>query len=185
MNIAWVLADGVALDPLLDMNILKNVGSCWGSWQTWRACQTDNVICNDPVKANDLITRKFQQTCNFYIPNSTFQQLGRPEIVRVYEGEFTHDVDHQDEIVAMHLASSSSDIVLLLGFDFAEQAVNPDRLQQHRAQNYRGLIRQAIKDNDHVQWLVVDHVGKIGPDLSILENLSQDTMSNVLALAGG
>jgi hypothetical protein len=148
---------------------------------TWRSCQTDNVICNDPVKANELVKRNFQNTCNFYIPNSVFQQLGRPEGVRLYEGAFSHDVEHQDEIVAVHLVTGASDIVLLLGFDLTAHAPNPDRLEEHRAQNYRGLIRQAIKDNEHIQWVLVDHPGEIGKDM-ILDNLTTDTMSNVLKL---
>lgn len=182
MNISWVLADSVVLDPLQDITELKNIGAFWGSWQTWRACQTDNVICNDSRKASDLIQRNFQRTCNFYISNSVFQQLDRPEGVRLFEGTFTHDVDHHDEIVAMHLVTGTSDIVLLLGFDLTEKLVNPDRLEQHRAQNYRGLIRQAIAANDHIQWVLVDHPGEIGKDMSNLENLTADTMQNVLAL---
>lgn len=181
MNISWVVSDSVILDPLMDVTSLKNIGSIWGSWSTWRSCQTDNVVCNDPVKANDLIKRDFQKTCNFYIPNSVFQQLSRPSGVQIYEGAFEHDVDHQDDIVAVHLVTSNSDIVLLLGFDFTERAPNPDRLQEHRVQNYRGLIRQAIKSNDHIQWVLVDHPGEISKDM-ILDNLTIDSMDNVLKL---
>lgn len=181
MNISWVLSDSAILDPLQDISALKNIGAFWGSWRTWRAYQTDNVICNDSVKANDLIQREFQKSCNFYIPNSVFQQLSRPEGVNLYEGSFTHDVEHRDEIVAMHLVTGTSDIVLLLGFDFTEHPPNPDRLQEHRVQNYRGLARQAIKDNDHIQWVLVDHPGEIVKDMS-LDNLTVDTMSNVLKL---
>lgn len=181
MNVSWILSDSVVLDPTLDVDPLKNIGSFWGSWMTWRSCQTDNVICNDPVKANELVKRNFQNTCNFYIPNSVFQQLGRPDNVRLYEGAFAHDVDHQDEIVAMHLVTGTSDIVLMLGFDLTNHAPTPDRLEEHRRQNYRGLIRQAIKDNDHIQWVLVDHQGEIGKDM-ILDNLTVDTMSSVLKL---
>lgn len=181
MNISWVLSDSVLLDPTLDITPLKNIGSFWGSWSTWRSCQTDNVICNDPIKAGELIKRDFQKICNFYIPNSVFQQLGRPDGARIYEGEFSHDVEHRDEIVALHLVTGNSDIVLLLGFNFSEHVPNPDRLVEHRAQNYRGLIRQAIKDNNHIQWVLVDHPDEIGKDM-ILDNLTKDTMSNVLKL---
>ena len=181
MNVSWVLSDSAVLDPLQNIAELKNIGSFWGSWRTWRAWQTDNVICNDSVKASDLIRRDFQKTCNFYISNSVFQQLSRPDGVRLYEGTFTHDVDHQDEIVAMHLVTGTSDIILMLGFDFTELSSNPDRLQEHRNQNYRGLIRQTIKSNDHIQWVLVDHMGEIGKDM-ILDNLTVDTMSNVLKL---
>ena len=180
MNINWVLADSIVLDPTTDITQLKNLGSIWGSWQTWRSCQTDNVICNDPKKSADLIKREFQKTCNFYIPNSVYQQLTRPTGVRLYEGEFVHDVDHQEDIVAMHLAAGSSDIILLLGFDLTEKTPNPDKLVEHRACNYRGLVRQAIVDNDQIQWVLVDHPGPITKDLVDLSNLSTDIMENVL-----
>ena len=184
MNINWVLADTVSFGPEVDIDQLKSIGSFWGSWRTWRGCQTDNVVCNDLTKAVELLKRTFQKSCNFFIPNSAYQQLNRPEGVRLFEGKFVHDVDHQDEIVAMHLVAGTSDIVLLLGFDLTEKSVNPDKLQQLREQNYRGLIQQAIKDNDHIQWVLVDHFGEIGKDMSSLENLSTDTMATVLTFAG-
>jgi hypothetical protein len=183
MNIAWVLADLTTFGPEIDINELKNIGSFWGSWSTWRGCATDNVICNDLDKGDALLKRKFQEECNFYIPNSNYQTLGRPTGVKLYEGAFVHDVDHQDEIVAMHLAAAFNDIVLLVGFDLSEPTVNPDRLLEHRAQNYRGLIRQAIASNTHCQWVLVDHPNPVMKDLANLENLSTDSMSAVLSLS--
>ena len=182
MNINWVLADTVTFGPEVDIERLKQLGSFWGGWRTWRGCQTDNVVCNDLTKAGELLKRNFQKSCNFYVPNTAYQQLNRPDGVRLFEGTFQHDVDRHDEIVAMHLVTGTSDIVLMLGFDLAEKPVNPDRLQQLRDQNYRGLIRQAIKDNEHIQWVIVDHPGDIGKDMSNLENLTVDTMDNVLTL---
>ena len=44
MNINWVLADQVVLDPTVDIDAMKAIGSFWGSWRTWRAYGTDNVI---------------------------------------------------------------------------------------------------------------------------------------------
>jgi len=183
MNINWVLADSIVLDPTIDIIKLKNIGSLWGSWRTWRSCQTDNVICNDSVKSEELIKREFQKICNFYIPNAVYQQLNRPEGVRLYEGAFTHDVDHQEDIIAMHLAAGSNDIVLLLGFDLAQKTPSPDKLVEHRTRNYQGLIRQAIADNNHVQWVLVDHPEPVMKELADLENLSTDTMENVLTFS--
>ena len=183
MNIAWVLSDSTAFDPEVDIEQLKRLGSFWGSWRTWRGCQTDNVICNDLDKAGELIKRNFQADCNFYIPNGNYQILQRPAGVRLYEGSFTQEIDHREEIVAMHLAASMNDIVLLLGFDWSEPAKNSDKLAEHRANNYRYLIRQAIADNSHVQWVLVDHPEPIMKDLINLENLTTDTMESVLALS--
>lgn len=184
MNINWVLANPTTLGPEVDIKQLKNIGSLWGGWRTWRGCQTDNVICNDMAKAAELLKRRFQDLCNFYIPNSIYQTLNRPNNVKLYEGAFVHDVDHQEEIVSMHLAAGSSDIVLLLGFDWSEPDTNPDKLLEHRARNYRGMIHQAIADNSHVQWVLVDHPSPIMKDLASLENLSTDIMENVLTFSG-
>jgi hypothetical protein len=180
MKISWVLSDSVVLDPTQDTTKLKNIGSFWGSWRTWRSCQTDNVICNDLDKGVELIKREFQKQCNMYIPNSVYQSLQRPSGVQLYEGEFKHDVDHQDEIIAMHLAASTSDIILLLGFDLTKKTPDPDKLQEHRNRNYYGLIRQAIIDNNQVQWVLIDHPNPVNPKLFTLENLTIDTLDNVV-----
>lgn len=180
MKISWVISDRAELAPDLDIQNLKNIGSLWGSWRTWRSCQTDNVICHDMKKAEELIKRDFNSRCNFYIPNSVYTNLGRPDGVRLYEGTFAHDVDHHEELVAMHLAASTSDIVLLLGFDLAPKPVNPDRLQEHRAQNYRNLVKHAIKDTPAVQWVVIDHPNDLMIELDNLDNLTQDNLNNVV-----
>lgn len=183
MNISWVLADSATADPTVDIAELKRIGAFWGSWRTWRAFQTDNVICHDQKKADDLIKRNFQTNCNFYIPNSVYTSLDRPDGVRLYEGAFVHEVDHPEEIVAIHLAATTSDIVLLSGFDLTELTPDPDRLGSYRAQHHRNHIRQAIKDFGQTQWVIVDHAGELDPNLVILDNISTDTLQAVLELA--
>ena len=182
MKTSWVLADSVVIDPTQDLSVLKNIGSFWGSWCTWRACQTDNVICYDMKNAQNLIRRQFQKQCNFFIPNSIYTMLDRPENVKLFEGSFVHDVDHQDELVAMHLAASTSDIVLLLGFDWQEKDPIADKLIVHRQHHYNNLVKQVITDNPGIQWVLVDHPGEVRKGLVDLENLTQDSMSNVIEL---
>lgn len=182
MNINWVISDRAELDPTIPISQLKNIGSIWGSWKTWRSCQTDNVICHDMSKANELIKRAFHAVCNFYTSNENYKLLDSPSGVRIYEGNFQHDVDFQDEIIAMHLAASVSDIVLLMGFDFTENTTNPDKLLEHRAHNYRSLTKQVIKSNPNVQWVVVDHPSPFRKDLLELENLTKDSLNSVLGM---
>ena len=174
MNISWVLADTVVLDPTQELEPLKQAGPFWGSWRTWRAYQTDNVICHDPAKVDELLKRAFQVACNFYISNATYQALDCPLGVKVYQGDFVHEVGHQEEIIAMHLAASVSDIVLLLGFDWS----------QLRQQHYAGLVLQVIRDNAETQWVLIDHPGVVHPAMTNLPNLTQDTLSGVLTLLG-
>ena len=181
-KISWVLSDSVVLDPTEDIDSFKRIGAFWGSWRTWRACQTDNVICHDQVKAAELVQRNFQNLCNFYIPDSVHASLDRPAGLRVYAGEFVHDVIRQEEIVALHLAASTSDIVVLLGWDLGELLPNPDRLQANQAQHHRNLVRQAFLDYNQIQWVIVDHVGPLDPNLANLDNIVTDTVSTVLNL---
>jgi hypothetical protein len=184
MRITWVLADATMLDPGQDVAELKSIGSTWGSWRTWRAYGTDNVVCHDVKKASELLKRAFQAVCNFYIPNENYIVLDRPMGVHLYEGNFVHDLNRQEEIVALHLAASQSDIVLLTGFDVTETQPNPDVLKAHQEQHYLGLFRQVIVDNPDIQWVLVDHPGAIRESLSDLPNLTQDTMPKVLELLG-
>lgn len=184
MNFAWILSDAIALDPTLDIKTIKQFGSLWGSWRTWRSCQTDNVICHDLAKASDLIKRDFQHQCNFYIPNSFYMNLERPNGVKIYQGEFLHEVDNREEIVALHLAASANDIVLLLGFDFSEPTKSEDRLLEHKAHNYRSLVKQVIKSNPKTQWVLIDHPKKVMLDYQDLENLTCDRFESVLQLLG-
>ena len=181
MNVNWVLADRTILDPLTDVAAMKEIGSFWGSWKTWRSCTTDNVVCHEMIKAQELIKRRFHNSCNFYIPNEIFVSLDRPEGVNLYEGKFLDDFQ-PEEIVAMHLAASVSDIILLLGFDWQEQVKNPDKLIEHRAHVYRTMIKHVIEDNPQVQWVLVDHPDDIMKMLVNLPNLNKDTMATALSL---
>lgn len=181
MNVSWVLADSFILDPVIDIKEIKEVGPLWGSWKTWRGCQTDNVICHDLNKSGELLKRNFQNNCNFYIPNEYWTTLDRPEGVKLYEGKFL-DEFQPEEIVAMHLASSQSDIVLLLGFDLSEKNKNPNKLVEHHAHVYRTLVKHCIEYNPEVQWVLVDHPSPVMKMLSKLENLTTDTMENCLGL---
>jgi hypothetical protein len=180
MNISWVIADSAELDPTQNINALKRLGPIWGSWRTWRAYQTDNVVCHSQVKAAELVKREFQKHCNFYIPESVNISLGRPSGVRLYAGDFVHDVIRQEEIVALHLAATTSDIVLLLGWDLTKLKPTSDKLEANQAQHHRNLIHQAVKDYNQIQWVVVDHPNPLALSL---ENLVTDTMDAVLALA--
>ena len=181
-KISWVLADSVVLDPTQDIKDLKRIGPFWGSWRTWRACQTDNVVCHDQIKASELIQREFQNLCNFYIPDSVHANLYRPDGIQVYAGEFVHDVVCQEEIVAMHLAATTSDIVIMLGWNLSELIPNTDRLLANQAQHHRNLVRQAIMDYAHIQWVIVDHTGTVDPNLTDLDNVVTDTLDTVLNL---
>jgi hypothetical protein len=171
MNINWVLANQTVLDPLVDLESIKTIGSTWGSWHTWRGCQTDNVICHNAEKAQELIQNSFHTLCNFYIPNFVYD-TNRPTGVKSYIGEFDRYVANPEELVAMHLASTSSDLILLLGFNLTEPTdTERDRL---------GLTYSIIKNTPNVQWVLLDHEGTTWSEITKLPNFSQDSLHKAL-----
>ena len=182
MRINWVVADSTVLPPDVDVTVLKDIAAIWGSWRTWRGCGTDNVVCNDASKARELLKRKMNEMCNMHVPSSIYAELDRPKNVRLYEGSFTFEIDNKDELISIHLVSGQSDVVLLVGFDWAERPKSADRLTAHRASNYQRFIKDAISNNPAVQWVLVDHAGEVCPELSDFENLTKDTLENVIEL---
>lgn len=179
LKIAWVLADDLSLDPTLDIERLKEIGSFWGGWKTWRSHSTDNVICSDRSKATELVQREFYRKCNFFVTESVWVFLGRPPGVNVYGGEFKQDPGNADEIIAMHLAASQNDIVLMLGFDFGN-AQSDDALTKHRQFVKLTMYKHAIKENPLVQWVLIDQPREIAKDFLELSNLTQDRLENVI-----
>ena len=176
MRINWVLADRTDLDPTIDIDRLKAIGSFWGGWRTWRGCQTDNVICHNGTQAEQLVTKNFHQQCNFYVPNSLHVILDLPANVRVYSGDLDHDIEHPDEVVAMNLAATVSDIVLLLGFDWT--GIKSDQ----REIDYRGLVAATMANNPDTQWVLLDQSGPVRGELEKIPNFTQDTLPNVLKM---
>lgn len=182
MRINWIFADTYQLDPTTDIERIKNIGSTWGSWRTWRSCSTDNVICHDRVKAHDLVKRAFQAVCNFYISKKYYQDLGRPVGIKLYDGDFDHDLDHAEDVIAMHLCAATSDIVILLGFNFAKLTPSDDKFENHKLTNYHGMIRSVISANQNVQWVVVDHPQDLDINYQNIPNLMIDTLDNTIEL---
>ena len=183
-KLSWVLADTTIFDPADDLNDFKRLGAFWGSWSIWRSCQVDNVVCHDQSKADELIKRNFQNRCNFYVPDSVYVSLERPNGVRVYAGEFVHDVIRQEEIVALHLAASTSDIVLLYGWDLTELELkkDSDRLQANQLMHHRNMVRSALESYNQTTWVIVDHTGSLDPMIAQLDNVVTDTLATVLEL---
>jgi hypothetical protein len=117
-----------------------------------------------------------------YIPKHDYQGLDRPMGVKLYDGEYNLQISRVEEVIAMHLAAQSSDIVLMLGFDLVVPENITDKQEQHNIKNYHGLVRSAIASNDTVQWVAVDHTATPDQAYSALSNFSCDVMDNVLQL---
>ena len=182
MRISWVYSGGYSLDPSVDVNSVKQIGSTWGSWKTWRSCSTDNVICDDLAKNRELLKRAFQAVCNFWVPRRSYQDLARPMGVKFYDGNFDLEMQDIEDVIAMHLVSRSSDIVLLVGFDLSRPDPVEDRFEKHKIQNRLGSIRSVINDNPAVQWVLIDHERELDLAFQTLPNLTCDSMQNALQL---
>ena len=182
MRVSWVVAQNHAVCSTYNIEAIKSVGALWGSWHTWREWSTDNVICHDPAKARELLDRAFQAVCNFHVPRSEYEFLQRPVGVRLYDGDYSMQVQGIEDIVAMHLTADLSDIVLMLGFNLAPVISPNDPVERHRMTNRHGLMRGSIANNPQVQWVLVDHTPEMDKAYQSLPNLTCDTMASVLNL---
>lgn len=181
MRISWVLSDLVNIDPTIDLDSLKNIGPFWGGWKTWRGYATDNVVCHDIGQARQLINNNFHSRCNLHLPTKSFADLGRPAGVKLYQGEFDQLIDNPDDIVSMHLASGTSDIVLLLGFNVYQKLPANDKLAAHKLHNYKNYFQQIVNTSSSVQWVLLDHLAESDSEIKKVPNLQFDTLKNVLS----
>lgn len=180
MRTSWIIADSFS-SASIEPEQLKSIGPVWGSWRTWRAWSTDNVICHDFGRAQELLQRAFQAVCNLYVPNRHFSQLGRPAKVNVYEGDFPGELDRHEEIVAMHLAAAASDLVLLMGYDLGA-ITTEDRYERHKQTNYMNAFRATLNTYPEVQFVLIDHTKDLDKSLQSITNLTCDKFQTVLQL---
>lgn len=184
MKISWIAAHNYQWPQHVSVDDVKKIGPVWSSWRAWRTCHSDNVVCDDFGHAKTLLARAFHSVCNLYLPRRLYQDLSRPHGMRWYDGHYTEDTISIEDIIAMHLCSVDSDIVFVLGFDFAPIVPSGDALHDHRVKNQKGLVRQVIMDNPQVQWVVLDHEPEFDTAFQNLDNVLQDVLANALLLEG-
>jgi hypothetical protein len=179
MEVSWVISADFG-DPVVKSSKLKEIGSLWGSWKTWRSWSTDNVLCSDDTKAQELIKRAFHGVCNFYIPEKSYIKLGRPTGVKVFGGDFPDDFPNQEDVIALHLCSQS-ELVLCLGFDMTD-ITETDATGKFLARSYEAAVRAVIKNNPNTQFVFINHPGDLDKSFNSLQNISCDSYENVLQL---
>lgn len=179
MRVCWIISEEFASTHITPEQ-LKDIAPSWGSWRTWRAWSTDNVICHDATKAQELIQRAFHSVCNFYTANKNYAQLGRPAKVQLYEGDFPGTLDRPEEIIAMHLVAEQNDLVLLLGFDLSDKTFD-DKYETHKQQNYFNAFRATVNTYPQTQWILIDHPGSVTKKIT-LPNLTKDSFDSVMQL---
>lgn len=170
MRTAWVISESLQLTPTKVYGRLQDIAPTWGSWSTWREFKTDNCTCSEIRKAGELLSRAFQGATNFYLPKTYHKELGEPRGVKLIEGQPRTDVELQDDVMAISIASQQYDLLLLLGFD----------LEQPTA--YSDQIHAIIKGNIDCQFVQIDAVKPAPERYQSLTNFTCDTYENVLQL---
>jgi hypothetical protein len=184
MNINTVFAAGFQPPHSQMLQDLRTLTPTWGSWRTWRDCDTQNVICHDLAQARVLHQRALQAVCNFYIPERFWLKMDRPSYMRFYQGDFDQAVDDIEDVIAMHLVAPKSDLVLLLGFNLGPKPDPVDALQAHRVKNRQGLIRGCLAAYPHTQWVLIDHDMELDRAFASLPNLTTDSIASAITLLG-
>lgn len=179
MQISAVFSSGYQPKDPTDLLMLTKKLPTWGSWSTWRSCGTQNVVCWEQDQCEKLLRRAFQSVCNFYIPKKLFVPLNRPNGVKFFDGDFDRPVQDVDDIIAMHLAASTSDLVLLFGFDLSTPQTTDDVVQRHKIINRHGLLYNLLHSTADQPWVLVDCTHDIDVRYLDLANLQQDNMDSV------
>lgn len=161
---------------------MRDLGVVWGPWKSWRLCQTDNVIVNEFEDAQTLLTRKFNDVCNFWTNEDNFAKLGRPDKVNLYRQLINPDLILKDDILALALAASRYKIVLVVGYDLSTLASSASQLDKHNKKKWIAEIKKIIKTNSNTQFVFVDLPKSAMQDFSNLENFTNDTYDNILKL---
>jgi len=183
MKIGWALSENIGKN-VAEIEQLQEVAPTWGSCSIYNNYNVDNIICNDIKQSKRLIQHNIQNEVNFYMPNDNFSTLGNPPNIKTFQGAFKDpNINFKDDIVTLNVVTATYDIILLLGFKFTKPKAKAEQLEQHKQLAYLHNIKTIIKDNKDKQFVLVNYKGKLSADLDSIENLSRDTLANVLELA--
>jgi len=181
MKLRWVLSEEIPNN--LDISIVQDVAQIWGSWKTWKEYKTNNCICTDTAKAMDLLKHAFHALTNFYIMQDSYTKLGSPQNVKLFNGSFkNNNISNKDDIVALNLATIDADIVLMSGFNFSPLLSSQDDISRMAREEYYFNIRELMKTNSNVQFVLIDYMQELASWAQELENLSFDNMNSVKSL---
>jgi hypothetical protein len=182
MKIGWALSEQVN-NNVVDIDALKNVAPTWGSCVIYDKYNVDNIICNDIKQAERLIQHNIQNEVNFYMPYDNFTTLGNPPNIKTFQGAFKDtNINFKDDIVTLNVVTNLYDIILLLGFKFTKPKTKDGKLDQHKQLAYLHNIKTIIESNEDKQFVLVNYKGRLSKEFNSIENLSSDSIANVLEL---
>jgi hypothetical protein len=182
MKIGWALSEQIG-KKVAEIGTLQDVAPTWGSCSIYNDYSVDNVICNDIKQAERLIQHNVQDSVNFYMPQKDCSTLGNPANIKTFQGAFDDpNINFKDDIVTLNVVTATYDIILLLGFKFTKPKAKAEQLDKHKQLAYLHNIKTIIKDNEDKQFVLVNFKGKLSKDFDSIENLSRDSLANVLEL---
>lgn len=182
LRINWIVANTPSPTASTAIKTLNPSAKIWGGWSSWHAFMTDSIICHDHEKAVALVEKKFYRSNKLFFPATFKIDLGVLQNVVYYGGEFAHEIDNREEIVAMHLCGNQSDIVLMHGFDWRHLATHTDEFDLYKKHCYKNLVVEAVKAMPNTQWVLVDHTQMPFDELEGIDNVCCDTLDNVKTL---
>ena len=172
MKINWALSSGIS-PGLFTVEELKEIAPIYGSYSTWNYYRTDNCVCCNTAKSQELIKRGLHYMCNLFLPEEIFNAVGQPSRVNLFSDDFSALGDFKDELVPVWLASRDADIVLLLGYNFKPHLSR---------EKYYFAVLNLIEAHPSTQYVLIDNDGELSPILKDLSNLSQDCIASVREL---
>lgn len=177
MKISVVFANQAWVDPLVNLFDLRKVGTIWAAWNQWHQLFPHRTICHWYQESQRLIDAGFHRRCEMFVPETVFNALKKPRGVKSYGGEFLHEIPDPEELVAMFLAAAESDIVVLVGYNWALPD-NNDSMATYIAENRLAVIMDAIRGAPDVQWIIAGDT--VPEQLREFENVDSDTLENII-----
>jgi len=182
MKIAWLFSEQLSKTAKLDESAIKENAPTWGSCNILGQFPIDNIVCNNIKTVKALVDRNVQKQTNLFVPHKYIAQLGNPPNLKGFQGEFKDtNINNKDDIIGLNIVANMYDIILLVGFKFAK-STSKDKLVQHRQFAYIHNVQTIIKENPDKQFVLVNQKGKLNAEFEALENLTRDSLSNVLEL---
>lgn len=182
MKIAWLFSEQLSKTAKLNKSAIKENAPTWGSCNILNQFPIDNIICNNIKTVKTLVDREVQKQTNLFVPQKYISKLGNPPNLKGFQGEFKDtNINNKDDIIGLNVVANMYDIVLLVGFKFTKPK-SKDKLVQHKQFAYIHNVQAIIKENPNKQFVLVNQKGKLSAEFEALENLTRDSLSNVLEL---
>jgi hypothetical protein len=182
VEICWVVQKDY--DPKSDIGAekMKELCTVWGSYKSWRQCQTDNCVVEDFSEARRLVDRDFNLKTNLWTHEENYDDLGRPEALSLHKITIDKTLQDKDDLVALALAGARYDLVMCIGFDISFHKDITDKLELHEHKRYLSAIANIVRGFDQTQFVFIDLPNDPAENFDGLENITCDNIQNVLTL---